>query len=83
MATEDEKRRALVILMTVGPEALAALVRECGTDEQVAAWIVRERRVDPTQAAQIAPALRQALQEMTPAGATRAARSRQTTPTAP
>jgi hypothetical protein len=85
VATEDEKRRALLILMTVGPEATAALIRECETDEQVAAWVVREkRRFDSTQAAQIAPALRQALQDMTPAGAARnAARSRRATPTAP
>ena len=75
---DDRLTRALLILMTVGPEATAVLIHQCSTDTEVEAWIVRETRLDAVRAAQLAPVLREALEGMTPVGVARAAvRSRQ------
>lgn len=81
MATDAEKRRALLALVFASPEATTQLIHECHTDAEVAAWIAREKRCSAEDAARIAPVLREALAEMTPEGAARAAvRRRQEAP---
>jgi hypothetical protein len=64
MPTADEKRRALLVLLRVDPEASSALLNECSTDAQVRAWLARETGYDAQQAAYLAPILREALADL-------------------
>jgi hypothetical protein len=64
MATADEKRRALLLMVRVDPEASSALLNECGTDAQIRAWLERETRYDAERVAYLAPILREALEDL-------------------
>jgi hypothetical protein len=73
----DDSYRALLALVLAPKAATDALIETERHDvASVEAWLSRETRLDAAAAKHVAPALKDALDSLTPAGAARQARAK-------